>query len=237
MNAKEIESKLVGQIVAEDIKTSVIFEKNGLLLNGNLASSVYELKRNNNVNFNGLISDLSEYCNDKENYQIDFNLASTDTLIDYIERFHHQTIKNTLPEIINKGKEINDKYGEKSSAIRELYSLTMAFSEDIFNHMDMEEKKLFPVIRTIIHYKQDIAPLKNVFEEKIKIAFDEHEEATGLLKVINKLSEGFNPPPETGSEGVAYYKMLNSFVDNLYEHIHIESNILFNRIKKELNLI
>jgi len=165
MSIKDFESQLIGQIVAEDIKTRIIFEKNGLVLNGSLAFTVFELQRNVAIDYPSLINDLTDYYEKKEDYIVDFKLASTDTLIDYIERFHHETIKKTLPEIIYKGREINEKYGDKAHSVKELHALSMAFAEDIFNHMDMEEKKLFPVIRTMIHYNQDFSVLKDLFVE------------------------------------------------------------------------
>jgi len=225
----DFDMKTIGLYIAENIKSSFIFEQNGVKIYGNLSKTISEIKKDSDVNFSKLQHELSEMATCEDKVNVDFTSASTDSILDYIEHYHHKQIRDSLPIILKKGKEINEKLGQKFPQIAELYALTIAFSEDIFAHMDMEEKKLFSFMRTYIHYEYDFPLIKNTFLEKIKIAIAEHEEGTGLLKAINRLSDGIIVPDENKSDLDEYLKLLESFVDGMYEHVYLENSILFPR--------
>lgn len=229
-NSFDFENKLVGLIVTENIKSAFIFEKNGLRLYGNLNLTVNELKNDKTINYTALINDLADFYHSK-NFEIDFSSASTDLIIDYLENYHHQRVRQYLPAILNKGKSLADSFGNEYQMIKELYSLTYALAEEILPHIDMEEKKLFPVVRTCLYYKQDLCDIKDVFNEKILVATMEHEEATGLLKEINRICDSFDIPEKTGKEGQEYFALLTEFLEDMFEHIYIEEEILKSRLK------
>lgn len=223
----DIENYLVGQIISENIKTAFIFEKYGLKLHGNLSLTVKELKLNPAIDYENLLEELIKNMELKD-IIVDYKNASTDLIVDYIEQYHHSRLKSVLPVLLKKGKvlsELNDH-----QIIKDLYSLIFAMAEDIYPHMDMEEKKLFPVIRTYLHYKDDLCNIKELFREKINVAFLEHEEASGLLKEINKLCDSYDPPEDLGKDGKEYFRLVRDFSDDMYEHIMLEEQILFPRL-------
>jgi regulator of cell morphogenesis and NO signaling len=55
----------------------------------------------------------------------------------------------------------------------------------------------------------------------------EHEAEGDRIKAIHQLSAGYTVPPDGCSTYRSTYAMLHDFEQDLYQHIHLENNILF----------
>jgi regulator of cell morphogenesis and NO signaling len=59
----------------------------------------------------------------------------------------------------------------------------------------------------------------------------EHDDAGDVFKEIERLSDGFTPPDHACNTYQALYFHLKAFQDDLHIHIHLENNVLFERVK------
>ncbi|MDP3312923.1 hemerythrin domain-containing protein [Lutibacter sp.] len=92
--------------------------------------------------------------------------------------------------------------------------------------MGKEEFILFPAI------KEKDNNINFEFDEKtISLINDEHEEVGTMIKKIQELSSNFNPPEWACNTFKALYFKLEEFTKDLYQHIHLENNILFPKVK------
>ena len=86
---------------------------------------------------------------------------------------------------------------------------------------------MFPAI------KAKLADSNFIFDENvIKILEDEHDHAGTIVKRIQLISTNFTPPEWGCNTYKALYHKLDEFINDLYQHIHLENNILFQKIKE-----
>ncbi len=92
--------------------------------------------------------------------------------------------------------------------------------------MEKEETILFPAI------KSKVADPNFQFNESILSQLeDEHDNAGTIVKRIQQLSNNFTPPEWACNTYKALYNLLDEFINDLYQHIHLENNILFLKVK------
>jgi regulator of cell morphogenesis and NO signaling len=97
--------------------------------------------------------------------------------------------------------------------------------------MFKEEQILFPfVIRLEESVRQNpLVPFARfgTVNHRILMMLLEHDEAGELLLELRKLSGGYRVPDDAGSSYQTFYQSLETFEENLHQHIHLENNILF----------
>ena len=62
-------------------------------------------------------------------------------------------------------------------------------------------------------------------EAVIKILEDEHDHAGTIVKRIQLISNNFTPPDWGCNTYKALYHLLDEFINDLYQHIHLENNL------------
>jgi regulator of cell morphogenesis and NO signaling len=70
----------------------------------------------------------------------------------------------------------------------------------------------------------------------VKMMEHEHEEAGELMKSIHKLTSNYTPPTYACPTFKMTYLMLQQFETDLRQHIHIENNILFPKVKEGVQI-
>ena len=92
--------------------------------------------------------------------------------------------------------------------------------------MAKEEGILFPAI------KAKEADYNFQLDEKtLSLIEDEHEEVGTMIKKIHDLSDNFTAPEWACNTFKALYFKLEEFTNDLFQHIHLENNILFPKVK------
>ena len=94
-------------------------------------------------------------------------------------------------------------------------------STELEQHLIKEEALLFPLLDA---GKADDAEAIRLTQE-IRA---EHEAAGGLLKAMRQLSNDYTPPADACPTFVHLYKGLIEMESDIFQHIHLENNILLN---------
>ena len=92
---------------------------------------------------------------------------------------------------------------------------------------------LFPLIK-----KYDKNPSKQLLEkigEIIKETEDEHDSAGDVLKELRKITDDFEVPEDGCNTYLLTFKLLEELESDLFQHIHLENNILFKRLGFDFN--
>jgi regulator of cell morphogenesis and NO signaling len=63
---------------------------------------------------------------------------------------------------------------------------------------------------------------------------DEHEHAGNLIKKIRTLTSNYTPPASACPTYRVTYRRLEEFDQDLMQHIHLENNILFEKVKARI---
>lgn len=97
--------------------------------------------------------------------------------------------------------------------------------------MHKEEMILFPYIKELAIAKKNntsIAPPPfGTIQNPINMMEAEHDGAGDIIKQIAELSSNFTPPAKACNTFRALYAKLEEYQNDLFQHIHLENNILF----------
>ena len=174
-----------------------------------------------------VLNDLSINVSTNTAPKFDFKTWDTGFLIDYIVNIHHTYVNESM-DIINefaaKVAHVHGAHAPETIKIAELFS---DLSKELSAHMIKEETILFPAI------KSKIADNNFQYDEKvIEMLEDEHEAAGDIAKKLQELSNNFQAPEWACNTFRALYFKLDEFINDLYQHIHLENNILFQKIRE-----
>lgn len=235
------EEKTIGQFVKDDYRTAQVFQQHGLdfCCGGN--RTIKEACKKKDLNPDEIFRDLEQIKTSgikEDNY----SQWSLDFLVDYIVNNHHKFTRNKLPEIGKYAKKVAKVHGERHEELNEIYYEFTMLHTEIFNHLDKEERILFPYIKELVEAdKNDKKPKVPEFGEAanpIAMMEDEHDEAGDSMAKIRKLSNDFTPPPDACTTYRLLYQNLEGFEKDLHKHVHLENNILFPKaleLEKRLN--
>ncbi len=156
--------------------------------------------------------------------------------MDYILKIHHRGIRARGPELLALLEKVERVHGEAHPELHELKALVSESLEDLEMHLQKEENVLFPYLYELYTAKeqgQRMAPMHcGTIANPIRVMKMEHEgEGNRYLHII-QLTNHFSVP----QDGCASYRLLmqelEAFVDALFEHIHLENNLLFPRFEE-----
>ena len=97
--------------------------------------------------------------------------------------------------------------------------------------MQKEEFVLFPAIKRLESQSNSDHPLASAIQSPISAMEHEHMIAGDLIKHIRSLTNDYTPPDFACPTYRITYQRLQEFDNDLTRHIHLENNILFERMK------
>jgi len=222
----DLKNKTIAEIVSDDISTASIFKKYNLDFCCGGGKTVENACLKANVNVNDVIQDLLNSTSNINTPNLNFKDWSATFLVDYITNVHHVYVKENLPIISEFANKVASVHGEHAPENVEIAQLFSTLSDELYSHLEKEETILFPAIKSKIadpNFQYDA----NV----IGILEDEHESAGTIVKRIQEISNNFTTPDWACNTYKALYFKLDEFINDLYQHIHLENNILFQKIK------
>ena len=227
---KNIDDKTVAEIVTDNIKTADVFKKNGIdfCCGGNV--SVKEICAKKGVDYKQIKEDLNN-VNIQASNSHDFNAWDLSFLADYIRNTHHKYVSEANTLIIQYSDKVARVHGHHYAEVIEINTLFHSLAEELIAHMHKEEMILFPYIKKLFEadkngLKMDLPPFATV-KNPINMMESEHDNAGDIIKKINELTNNFTPPEGACNTFKALYAKLEEFQNDLFQHIHLENNILF----------
>ncbi|RKD31933.1 iron-sulfur cluster repair di-iron protein [Thermohalobacter berrensis] len=229
----------VGEIVAEFPKASEIFMEYGIdfCCGGNrLLKDALEEKNLNKEEVLNRLNKVYEESVNKKIKEVDWRLVKMSDLIDHIIEKHHTFMKKELPstsKLLNKILKVH--YVDSGEVLSKLHKLFNSLKADIEQHLVKEEEVLFPLIKE--YEKKPSKELLNKIFKVMNETEDEHNTAGDILKEMRRITNDYKVP-ETGCKSFELtYEKLESIEADLFSHIHLENNILFERLKEEKDKI
>lgn len=221
-----LKDKTIAEIVSEDISTASVFKKYQIDFCCGGGKTVENACKKANVNLDDVLYDLQNNIPNNAVPTLNFNDWTPVFLVDYIVNVHHTYVKANLDIIDEFSTKVATVHGHHAIETIEINELFTELKSELLAHLDKEENILFPAIKLKANnpdYQFDAAV--------ISILEDEHEHAGDIVKKITYLSNNFTPPDWACNTFKALYFKLDEFINDLYQHIHLENNILFSKIK------
>lgn len=219
---------LIGQIVAENYKTSSVFKNAGIDFCCNGDRTLAEACNNDEEAIKQLIISLEETAAQKDNKaSVEFNYWPLDLLSDYIEKTHHRYVSAKTPEINEYLEKIIQVHGERHPELLEVDRLFKETAGQLAMHMKREELMLFPVIRKMTKTQRKVKTLFGSIRNPIETMMNEHDDEGERFRQIAALTNNYTLPADGCETYRVTLALLQEFEDDLHLHIHLENNILF----------
>ena len=158
-------------------------------------------------------------------YKGDFRKMSPGELIDYIVNTHHVFLKRNLPELSELAAKILRVHGTNHSELFKVHRLFHNLKTELEQHLIKEEEVLFPMIKEYDGHPS--MELLDRINKVMKETEDEHETAGGVLKELGKVTGEYKVPEDGCRSFSLTYEKLRELEADLFQHIHLENNILF----------
>jgi len=223
----DFKNKTIAEIVSDDISTASVFKKYNLDFCCGGGTTVEKACIKAAINTDEVIDDLLNNQPKSDTPNLNFKDWSADFLIDYIVNVNHSYVLDNLTIINEFSSKVARVHGEHAPETIEIDNLFTTLSNELISHLDKEENILFPAVKSKLadpSFKYD--------QSVIEILEDEHDTAGTIVKKIQALSNNFTAPEWACNTYKALYHMLDEFINDLYQHIHLENNILFKKIKE-----
>ena len=235
-----LETKHIGEIVADDFRTAAIFKKYGIdfcCKGGRTVADACEAKKLDPDSIFREIENLPK----GENNSIDFQSFPLDLLADYVEKTHHRYVEEKTPILQGFLQKLCKVHGGNHPELFEIHDLFEESAKDLAAHMKKEELILFPFIRNLVKNKINGRnyefPSFGTVENPVNMMMHEHTIEGERFRKIAELSDEYTPPADTCNTYRVTFAMLEEFENDLHRHIHLENNILFPKsieLEKEL---
>lgn len=158
---------------------------------------------------------------------------SSSLLIDYIVQNHHAYVKRAIPEIEVFLEKVCHAHGSDYDQLLQIQEAFFTLANELTDHMQKEEVVLFPAIKRFEAQNRGDHALVATMQGPLGAMEHEHQIAGDLIKKIRSLSDNYTPPDFACPTFRITYKKLQEFDNDLMQHIHLENNILFERIKEK----
>ena len=215
--------------------TSGIFRKYGIdyCCHGNtdLSSACEKAGADLNTVINELRDANKEDIVSGSNNEIPFAEWPLDLLIDYVLKIHHRGIRKNGPVLLDLIAKVRNAHQASHPELNELYSLVEESLYDLEMHLQKEENVLFPYLNSLFEAAENnrlLEPMHcGTIANPIRVMNMEHENEGNRYFHIKELTHNFAVPEDACNTYKVMLFELEKFITALFEHIHIENNILF----------
>ncbi|WP_026477555.1 iron-sulfur cluster repair di-iron protein [Alkaliphilus transvaalensis] len=161
----------------------------------------------------------------------DYLEFSNSELIDYIVDKHHTYVKEVLPRLSDLTTKILRVHGvDHGEVLTKVHKNFHLLKLELEQHLIKEEEILFPLVK---EYDKNPSPeLLDKINQVNRELEEEHDGAGDIIKNLRKITSDYTPPAGICTSYVLTYKGLEELEWDLFQHIHLENNVLFPRLIK-----
>ena len=231
MKPNVFRNKNVGEIVAADFSTAKVFKQYGIDFCCHGDTQVESACQKLGLN----VEEVEKACHQlpPTHSSQDFESWPLDLLIDYVLKIHHRGIRQKGPELLRLIETVREAHGKQHPELDELYQQVNYSLEDLESHLRKEENVLFPYLLELFEAGENQKTLHpmhcGTIQNPIRMMRLEHANEGERYFQITALTHHFEVPADGCSTYRLMMEELKDFIDRLYEHIHIENNIIFPR--------
>lgn len=151
------------------------------------------------------------------------------TLVSYIQEKYHAGLREELPALAPYITKVARVHGDNHPHLLRVQEIFKTLRSELLDHTADEDKNVFPLV--LQYLESPTAELKELLKPHISELESEHENAGALLFELRELTNDFTPP--TGACGTyrLVYSRLEQIEKDTFEHVHLENNVLFDRVR------
>lgn len=153
---------------------------------------------------------------------IEWTSVSNADLTRHIIDQYHSSLRATVPEILRLARKVEMVHADHPACPSGLGDVLSEMWEELERHMEKEESILFPMMCERWGLVEVGGPVRQMMKE--------HTDHGDGLARIRSLCNGFKCPKDACNTWRALYLSLGALEEELMEHIHLENNVLFQRV-------
>lgn len=157
-------------------------------------------------------------------------------LCSHIVSKHHTFTRRELARLTELMEKVCLAHGKNHPELLNLQSLLNDLEQELTSHMHKEEQILFPYIHQIEAAKQHLetvpTPFFGTVRNPVRMMMLEHDSAGQHLQRMRSASSNYSVPADACISFQTLYQAMETFEQDLHQHIHLENNILFPRALK-----
>jgi len=207
----------VGQLAITVPAASRVFRRYGIDYCCGGRRSLAEVCEERNLDLTSVLAELERESADAEPAESLVDRASAE-LIDHIIERYHDPLRAELPELLAMARRVEMRHADKPAVPRGLADHLAEVMAELSQHLDKEERILFPLLKS-----------GGGAAGPIHVMMNEHDDHGAALRQIRALTSDLQPPPGACATWRALYLRLEELEGALMDHIHLENNILFPR--------
>jgi regulator of cell morphogenesis and NO signaling len=150
-------------------------------------------------------------------------------LCDHIERTRHARLRVELPRLGVMFHKVAAVHGLHHPWVGEMAGIFEPLELTLLQHIETEERVLFPLIRQLETPNLDALRATLTFASPLAVMEHEHDEAGGALVRLRMLSNGFTAPAGACNTFVAMLASLRELESDVHWLVHTENHVLFPR--------
>ena len=227
MTELKLQNVTVGEIVANDFRTSTLFKNVGIDFCCGGKQLFSEACNKKKIDAVALENELLKVREGPQNEFMNFKNWVPVFLSEYIVNTHHKFVLKKLPELLFYTEKIATVHGDHHPQLIRVSLLFKEINTELLQHLKNEEEVLFPAIKNAIVNNSKEA--KKIIVSEITRMLKEHDFAGGAMDEINSLTSNYLVPEDACNTYKVALKMLEQFEDDLHTHVHLENNILFSQ--------
>jgi regulator of cell morphogenesis and NO signaling len=167
----------------------------------------------------------------KSSNALNFEAWNSSVLIDFILQHHHEYVRSAIPKIRELLTKICQVHGDTNPELLLVRADFENLAEELLNHLPKEEQILFPAMKRMEEIIRISVENPMPLQMPMQVMEAEHEHAGELIKAIRTKTNHYTPPAYACPTYQLAFVMLREFEEDLMQHIHLENNILFERVK------
>ena len=229
-------SEKIGDIVARFPKAGEIFTEYSIdfCCGGN--RPLIEAIKEQNLDETKILEKLRKSYQktiDQDQKDTDWRQAPTSKLIDHILNTHHVYMRRELPQLSDLSTTILRVHGASHGELSKVHRLFHNLKLEIDQHLIKEEEIVFPLLKDYAENPSS-AKLNKIVDLNSELR-KEHEGAGDVVKELRKVTDQYSVPADGCPTYIMTYSKLEDMESNLFQHIHLENNILFPRLEGSVN--
>jgi regulator of cell morphogenesis and NO signaling len=225
------EGETIGELVAKDYRKAQVFKKYGLDFCCGGKKSVRSACEEKGIDADKVENELNALTEAPAAKVENYDKWELGFLADYIVNKHHSYVTEALPALTEYTTKIARVHGQRHPELLEVAKHFAAVAAELTSHMPKEERILFPTIKQMEEAKKKgekmARPGFGSIQNPINMMEMEHEAAGSSMEAIRSLTDNFTLPADACATYRVAFSKLQEFEDDLFNHIHLENNILF----------
>lgn len=224
-------NKTIGEIVAADFRTAIVFENHGIdfCCGGKVALAAICTEKG--LDLAAITTELEAVQSEPADRNQNYSAWPLPFLADYIVNTHHVYLKANDEQIAAYARKIATVHGGHHPEVIRIAAIFEKIATDMVGHLKEEEEVFYPALKRADAARTAGSTPEVNDRETIRASLlrlhREHEEIGDAIHEIRHLAKNYVIPDDVCNTFMLTYHKLKEFEDDLHMHVHLENNILF----------